>query len=68
MATPANGVEAEVILFESLTALRAAPDDSSRGKIAYVGHAMKRTQDGPSYGHFVHCVLPVLLRRVAAVP
>ena len=68
VATPANGVEAEVVLFESLAALRAAPDDSSRGKIAYVGHAMKRTQDGPSYGHFVHCVLPVLLRRVAAVP
>ncbi|MEC8745909.1 MAG: M20/M25/M40 family metallo-hydrolase, partial [Pseudomonadota bacterium] len=40
-------------LFESLAALRAAPDDSLKGKIAYVGHAMKRTQDGSSYGHFV---------------
>ena len=53
VATPANGVEAEVVLFESLAALRAAPDDSLKGKIAYVGHAMKRTQDGSSYGHFV---------------
>lgn len=44
---------AEVVLFESLAALGAAPDDSLRGKIAYVGHAMKRTQDGSSYGHFV---------------
>ena len=46
MAKPENGVEAEVILFESLAALRAAPDDSLKSKIAYVGHAMKRTQDG----------------------
>ena len=53
VATPANGVEAEVVLFESLAALRAAPDDSLRGKIAYVGNATKRTQDGSSYGHFV---------------
>jgi len=53
VATPANGVEAEVVLFESPAALRAAPDDSLKGKIAYVGHAMQRTQDGSSYGHFV---------------
>ena len=53
VATPENGVEAEVVLFESLVALKTAPDDSLKGKIAYIGHAMQRTQDGSSYGHFV---------------
>ena len=53
VATPPTGVAAELVLFESLAALKAAPDDALTGKIAYVGHAMKRTQDGSSYGHFV---------------
>ena len=53
VATPENGVEAEVVLFEFLVALKAAPDDSLKGKIAYVGHAMQRTHSGSSYAHFV---------------
>ena len=53
VATNPNGIEAEVVLFESLAALKAADEGSLEGKIAYVGHAMQRTQDGSSYGHFV---------------
>ena len=53
VATADSGVEAEVVLFETLAALQAADRDSLTGKIAYVGHGMQRTQDGSSYGHFV---------------
>lgn len=52
VATGAQGLEGEVVAFESLSQLRAAPADSLQGKIAYVGHAMQKTQDGSSYGHF----------------
>lgn len=45
-------LEAEVVYFPTLDALRAAPDGSLKGKIAFVSHAMKRTQDGSSYGAF----------------
>ena len=46
------GLEAEVVYFPTLDALRAASDGSLKGKIAFVSHAMKRTQDGSSYGAF----------------
>jgi carboxypeptidase Q len=46
------GIEAEVAYFPTLDALRAAPDGSLKGKIAFVSHAMQRTQDGSSYGAF----------------
>lgn len=46
------GLEAEVVYFPSIEALRAAPDGSLKGKIAFVSHAMKATQDGSSYGAF----------------
>ena len=51
-STGAQGLEAEVVYFKTLDALRAAPDGSLRGKIAFVSHAMKATQDGSSYGAF----------------
>lgn len=53
VATAHGGIEAEVVLFETLAALQAAEMGSLEGKIAYVGHGMQRTQDGSSYGHFV---------------
>jgi len=53
VATSGTGIEAEVVLFETLAALQAADMGSLEGKIAYVGHGMQRTQDGSSYGHFV---------------
>jgi peptidase M28-like protein len=49
-ATPPEGIEAELVGFDSIEALEAAPDAAVRGKIAFVSHAMTRTQDGSSYG------------------
>ena len=63
VATADSGIEAEVVLFETLAALQAADMDSLTGKIAYVGHGMQRTQDGSSYGHLCVSVLQVQLRR-----
>ena len=51
-STGAQGLEAEVVYFKTLDALRAAPDGSLKDKIAFVSHAMKATQDGSSYGAF----------------
>jgi len=50
--TEDEGLSAEVALFESLEDLKRAPEGSLSGRIAYVGHAMQRTQDGSSYGYF----------------
>jgi carboxypeptidase Q len=51
-ATPPQGIEGELVGFESLDDLIAAPDSAVRGKIVFVSHAMPRTQDGSSYGYF----------------
>ena len=49
-ATPADGLEGEVVVFASLDALRAAPDASLAGKVAMVDQRMERRQDGGGYG------------------
>ena len=46
------GLSAKVALFDTLEDLKRAPEASLSGRIAYVGHAMQRTQDGSSYGYF----------------
>ena len=51
-ATPARGIEAEVVGFPSMAALTAAPAQAVRGKIVFVTHRMTKTQDGSSYGYF----------------
>lgn len=51
-ATPARGLDAEIVYFPTLAALEAAPAGSLRGKIAFVSHTMTRTQDGSQYGAF----------------
>lgn len=51
-ATPPEGIEAELVGFDSVEELEAAPADAVRGKIAFVSHAMPKTQDGSSYGAF----------------
>ena len=51
-ATPAAGLVAEVVGFDSLAALEAAPDAAVRGKIVFVSHAMKPTEDGSGYGYY----------------
>lgn len=53
VATPPTGIEAEVVAFPTLEALAAAPADSLKGRIAYVGQRMWRTQDGSAYGAVV---------------
>ena len=50
--TPPGGISGEVVGFDTLAALQAAPDEMVRGKIVFVSHAMPRTQDGSGYGFF----------------
>ncbi|RJF91371.1 M20/M25/M40 family metallo-hydrolase [Sphingomonas cavernae] len=51
-ATPASGLEADVVHFATFEDLKAAPDSAVKGKIVFVSHAMKPTQDGSSYGQY----------------
>ena len=51
-STPPQGVTGEVVYFESLDALRAAPDAAVRGKIVFIDHHMMPAQDGSGYGQF----------------
>lgn len=51
-STDDKGLEGEIVYFPTLDDLRAAPDGSLKGKIAFVSHSMMRTQDGSSYGAF----------------
>ena len=49
-ATPAGGIEAEVVFFRTVDDLRAAPEGTLKGKIAYISHQMRPAQDGSHYG------------------
>jgi hypothetical protein len=49
-ATPVGGIEAEVVYFPTVDDLRAAPAGSLKGKIAFVSHEMRASQDGSHYG------------------
>ncbi|QAY79294.1 M20/M25/M40 family metallo-hydrolase [Sphingosinicella sp. BN140058] len=51
-ATPATGLDAEVVGFDSLADLEAAPAAAVRGKIVFVSHGMTATQDGSQYGYY----------------
>jgi hypothetical protein len=51
-ATPAGGMQAQVVAFNDVAALEAAPDASVRGKIVFVSHNMTASQDGSQYGYF----------------
>jgi hypothetical protein len=51
-ATPVGGLTAEIVGFDSLAELEAAPDAAVRGKIVFVSHGMTRTQDGSQYGYY----------------
>ena len=48
--TPSAGIEAEVVIFPSLEALKAAAPGTLTGKIAMVSYRMVRTQTGAGYG------------------
>jgi carboxypeptidase Q len=49
-ATPAAGVEADVIRFDSLDALKAENAKIIAGKIVFLDVRMKETRDDPGYG------------------
>ncbi|HEX8364889.1 MAG TPA: M28 family peptidase [Allosphingosinicella sp.] len=51
-ATPARGITAEVVAFETVEDLERAPDENVRGRIVFVSHAMRPTQDGSGYAYF----------------
>ncbi|MCI4589485.1 M20/M25/M40 family metallo-hydrolase [Sphingobium sp. BYY-5] len=51
-STSDKGIEGEVVYFPSIADLEAAPESALKGKIAFVDHDMKATQDGSSYGYF----------------
>jgi hypothetical protein len=51
-STGPEGITGEVVGFDTLAALEAAPDSAVRGKIVFVSHAMPRAQDGSGYGFF----------------
>ena len=50
VATPADGIDAEIVLFREYSQLLAAPPGSLTGKIAVVTERMPRVMDGGSYG------------------
>jgi len=50
--TPPGGLDGELVGFDTLAELEAAPDAAVRGKIVFVSHAMPRTEDGSGYGVF----------------
>lgn len=50
VATPANGIEAELAVFPTWQAFMAAPASAVQGRIAVVIQPMARAQDGSGYG------------------
>jgi carboxypeptidase Q len=50
VATPTQGLTAEIVGFDGIDALKAADPAAVRGKIVFVNHAMAVQQDGGSYG------------------
>lgn len=50
VSTPVGGLEGDVVLFPSLTALQQAPMTGLEGRIVFVDEKMTRTQDGSGYG------------------
>ena len=51
-STGPAGVTGQVVAFDSVDALRAAPDAAVRGKIVFIDHRMQANQDGSGYGQF----------------
>lgn len=49
--SPGGTVEGEIVRFENLAALQAAPAGSLAGKIAFVDYQMVKARDGKDYGN-----------------
>ncbi len=67
-ATPAGGLTAEVVYFKDLASFEAADPARVKGKIVFVSHNMKPTQDGSSYGYHgrVRRVAPAMAAKLGA--
>lgn len=50
IATPDGGLQAEVVVFDNLEALKAAAPERINGKIAFINRAMHAHRDGRDYG------------------
>ncbi|MES2326843.1 MAG: M28 family peptidase [Pseudomonadota bacterium] len=51
-STGPGGITGQIIYFDSVDALRLAPDSAVRGKIVFIDHNMMPAQDGSGYGQF----------------
>src|SRR6478672_3654605 len=51
-STGPNGITGQIVYFDSVDALRLAPDGAVKGKIVFVDHNMMPAQDGSGYGQF----------------
>jgi len=51
-STGPAGVTGEIAYFDSVDALRLAPDSAVKGKIVFIDHHMMPAQDGAGYGQF----------------
>jgi len=52
-ATPDGGIEAEVVMFDDLEALRSADPVKVEGRIVFIRNRMERTRTGSGYGRAV---------------
>lgn len=53
VATPTDGITAPIVRFDTLAALKAAPEGSLTGKIAFIDHKTERHTTGKGYGKTV---------------
>lgn len=53
VATPPEGIEAEVVEVDALDAIAALPDERARGRIVFVHRVMERRPTGRGYGDAV---------------
>ena len=53
-STGPAGITGQIAYFESLDALRLAPDSAVRGKIVFIDHHMMPSQDGTRYFDIHH--------------
>jgi|AntRauTorcE11898_2_1112593.scaffolds.fasta_scaffold13600_2 Zn-dependent M28 family amino/carboxypeptidase len=51
-STGPDGMTAQIVYFETLDALERLGENALDGKVAFVDHAMGKTQDGASYSYF----------------
>ena len=50
IGTPRRGIEAEVVAFSTLQALKEARPEDVRGRIVFIGNRMVRDREGAGYG------------------